>query len=55
MSKYNVLTFIGLAIFIVLYLVDYFVKDIPTVTVSIISIIAAVIMIIGLYFRRKDK
>lgn len=55
MTKYNILTFIGLAIFIILYVVDFFVADIPTVAVIIISVIAAVIMIIGLYFRRQNK
>ena len=55
MNKYTILTFIGLAIAIVLYIVDYFIYDVPLVIQSGISTIAAVIMIIGLYYRGKKK
>lgn len=55
MSKYTILTFLGLAIIIVLYIVDYFIYDVPLAIQSVISIIAAVLMIVGLYYRGKEN
>lgn len=55
MNKYSVLTFIGLAIAIALYIVDYFIYDVPLAIQAVILTIAAIIMIVGLYYRGKKK
>lgn len=54
MSAYSILTFIGCAIFIVLFIVEFFV-DVPTTASVIISTVAAIIMIIGIYCRNRKK
>ena len=53
MKKYNILTAIGLIIGIATFAIDY-VYDIPMMVQSVIEVIAAVIMIVGLYYRRHE-
>lgn len=55
MSKSNILSIIGIAIIIIESLIDIFVCDISVGMTFVISAIALVFILLGLYYRKKEK
>lgn len=55
MTKYAILTAIGLAIDIITYGTHYFITSVPDVILSVASIVGAIFMLLGLYFYRREK
>lgn len=53
MDKYTILTFIGGAIILALALVNTFVYEIPNLVYAIIDTIAIIIMVLGIYYRKR--
>lgn len=55
MSKYTIFTYVGLAIVLITFVINQFLYNIPDTIEIALSWIGAILMLIGLYFRNKEK
>lgn len=55
MSKYTILTYLGLAIVLITFVINQFVYNISDTIEIALSWVGAILMLIGLYFRNKEK
>ena len=55
MSKYTIFTYVGLAIVLITFVINQFLCNIPDTIEIALSWVGAILMLIGLYFRNKEK